>query len=250
MHFINDLYALMLPGGIWSTGAIVHLATLGYVAGFVLTNQFALRFLVLASSFVYVAYYYLHPEVPLWGAIFGTFLIIAATVIGLIRLMYDRVWITLPRDQKEIFYALPGLQPGEFRRLMKLAKIIRVEDGDVLTRQGEANEALFFLVSSTAKVQKSGASFTIPPKHFVGEVGFVLDAPASATVTAQKGVYVRWDSDRLRKALPLQPGLERALQALMGIDMANKVALGVPIEHATSAGQDPSEVLQIQPHLA
>lgn len=133
---------------------------------------------------------------------------------------------------------------------MRLADIISADDGDELPRQGQPNEALFFLVSAAADVRKTDTAFTIPARHFVGEVGFVLDAPASATVVVRKGVYVRWEAARLRKALTLQPGLGRALQALMGADMSNKVALGITIEHRAETQKAPPEIHSIQRHLA
>ncbi|MEM7269701.1 MAG: cyclic nucleotide-binding domain-containing protein [Pseudomonadota bacterium] len=239
MEYLTTSYDMLFPGGLWATGSFVHLAMAGYVAGFVLTNQFALRFLILASSFAYIAYYYLHPAEPLWGAIAGTILIIAATIIGLVRLCYDRVWIALPKAHRPIFYAMPGLKPGEFRRLMRLGEIKEAKKGDVLTNQGALNDAVFFLVSATASGCKDDTRFTIPPKHFVGEVGFVLEAPASATVQLEAGgTYISWDAEKLHAALDANDGLERAFQALLSRDMANKVSFGVPIDQSRPFGND------------
>ena len=67
--------------------------------------------------------------------------------------------------------------------------------------------------------------------EFIGEVSFMLGGMATATVTIEKGgVYYEWRKDKLRKVLENQPRLSQAFEALIGRDMAKKVASGYRAE--------------------
>ena len=75
---MNELIAM-----VWDTETLVTIAIVGYVLGFLFKSQITLRMLVLVASLFYIAYYYYHPAEPLWGAIWGSVLIIVANLIGL-----------------------------------------------------------------------------------------------------------------------------------------------------------------------
>lgn len=228
---ILDYLGVDPDAGLFTTGNLVHLAMLGYVVGFVLKNQIALRLLVLAATFLYIAYYYYHPAEPLWGAIFASLMILAANLTGLGRILYGRLRIAIPPDQLAIFDAMARLHPGEFRRLMRLGAVRKADEETLLTTEGETPGRIFFVSEGETTATKSGESFRIPAKHFIGEVGFVLGAPASASVTVSKGaVFVEWDKARLRAALVRNAELERAFEALLSQDMAVKVAAGVQFD--------------------
>jgi len=111
----------------FETGYLVHLAMLGYVSGFLFKDQILLRILVLIGTVFYIAYYYFHPAEPLWGAIYTSLLIIAANLIGLTRLIYSRLPFAIRPEHAPIRKVLPGLEPGEFRLLMKQGALKHAE---------------------------------------------------------------------------------------------------------------------------
>ena len=84
-------------------GLIVHLATLGYVLGFLLKNQLILRLLVFISTSFYIIYYYYYPATPLWGAMLGSTLIMLANFIGTSFLLYDRFPFRIKNEYMPIF---------------------------------------------------------------------------------------------------------------------------------------------------
>lgn len=212
---------------VWDTEILVTLAILGYVLGFVFKNQIFLRLLVLIATIFYILYYYYHPEEPLWGAIYGSFLIMAANLIGLARLMYSRLPIGIPADQWPIFKALEGLEPGEFRQLMGLGAMKFAEDNVVLTTENVDCECLYFAISGDLNGDKGGRRFKMYAGEFIGEVSFMLGGMATASVTIERGgVYYEWPKEKLRKVLENQPRLAQAFEALIGRDMAKKVASG------------------------
>ena len=205
------------------TGYLVHIAMLGYVAGFLFRDQITLRILVMAGTAVYIAYYYLHPAEPLWGAIYASLAIMAANFIGLCRLLYSRMPIGIPADQWPIFEALQGLEPGEFRKLMRLGDMRRAESDVELTREGAPVDRLYFIISGNLTGEKDGVSFPVPHGEFIGDVSFMLKSEATASVVIRGGgVYYEWPKDELTQALRRQPKLSHAFEALIGRGMAKK----------------------------
>ena len=63
---------------------IVHAGALLYLAAFLFRNQIILRSLIIAGDFVYILYFYLAPETPLWGGIFWS------TMFTLVNVVDDR----------------------------------------------------------------------------------------------------------------------------------------------------------------
>lgn len=223
---MDELFSL-----VWDTETLVIIAMLGYVLGFIFKDQIILRLLVLAGTLFYIAYYYVHPAEPLWGAIFASVMIMAANLIGLGRLLYSRLPIGIPADQWPIFKALDGLEPGEFRKLMSLGAMKFAEESIVLTKESDVVDSLYFAISGDLTGDKSGHPFKMYAGEFIGEVSFMLGGPATATVRIAKGgVYYEWKKDRLRKVLENHPRLSQAFEALIGRDMAKKVATGYRAE--------------------
>ena len=228
---ILELLGVDPEAGLLSTGTLVHIAMLGYVAGFILKNQIGLRSLVLFATCFYIAYYYYHPETPLWGAIFASLMILLANLIGLSRILYGRMKLAMPADQVAIYDAMAGLQPGEFRKLMSLGEVRTTERETRLTTEGETPDHLYFIAEGAPVAEKGGRRFDVPPRHFIGEISFVLGTAATATVRLPAGGrYVMWDKDKLRRAFARSPELERGFEALLSRDMASKVSTSVQIE--------------------
>jgi len=175
-------------------GIIVHIATLGYVLGFLFKNQLILRLLVFVSTTFYIIYYYFYPETPLWGAILGSCLIMLANLICTTSLLYDRLPFRINDEYIPIFNSLKGIAPGEFRRLMKVAKQHESNQEIILTEELKVPTHLYYLLNCDAMAKKNGEHFTIPSGRFVGEISFILKGnKASATIRLQKGCkYISW----------------------------------------------------------
>jgi len=210
----------------YDIGLIVHIATLGYVLGFLFKNQLLLRLLVFISTIIYIVYYYYFPETPLWGAIFGSCLIMLANLIGTIFLLYDRFPFSIDDDYIPIFKNLKGVAPGEFRRLMKIAKRQETTQETILTEELKAPTHLYYLLDGDANANKNGKGFTIPSGRFIGEISFILKGnKATATINLKKGSkYLSWKKEELEKLLLKEPNLQQAFEASIARDMANKLS--------------------------
>jgi len=223
---VNEILETIKLGFSWDIGLIVHLATLGYVLGFMFKNQLILRLLLLISTSFYIIYYYFYPETPLWGALFGSCLILLANIIGTSSLLYDRLPFSIAEEHLPIYTSLKGVAPGEFRRLLKISKNNLATDEITLTEELQSPTHLHYLLNSEAIANKNGNEFTIPSRKFVGEISFILKGnKATATVKVKKGAeYLSWEKSELEALLMKEPNLQQAFEAMIARDMASKLS--------------------------
>ena len=210
----------------WSpTALLVHAAALTYIIGFLVRDQLKLRFLMQAGSALYIAYYYFEPATPLWDAIATTALMFIANAWTIWRIMSDRREGRFDEEDLVVFGAIPNIAPGDFRRLMAKGLKDTASDTIALTHEGQNPENLWFLISGTATLEKSGARREVPAPAFIGEISFLLERPASATVSlGAGGRYVCWPVDELRSYLDGQEGLKASLEGAVSRDLALKLA--------------------------
>ena len=94
-----------------------------------------------------------------------------------------------------------------------------------ITTQDEVPHELYFVLDGNITIDKSGRKFVVKPGVFIGEVSWLLDTPASASVLVESNAkYVAWDALGLRKIFTRNPALRIAFEGLMNRDMAKKVA--------------------------
>ena len=219
---------------IFETSLLVHGATLTYVLGFMFRNQIVLRMLVLAGTVLYILYYYFHTASPLWDAIFGSVLIGLATTYGLLMLLYSKFPIGFSRTDREIFAKFDTLEPGQFRQLMRAGEMKFTSERTTLTHEGQLADRVFFVLNGAIEVRKGDTLFSVPDHSFVGEIGFIMDRPASATaVLPVGGSFISWEREALCTLLARKPMLRQAFNALVTQDIASKLATSVRLQPAS-----------------
>lgn len=210
----------------WNAGLLVHAAAVLQVLGFLNRNQLTLRGLVLAGSIVYTAYYYLHPDTPLWGAMFWSTGLAAANLIGIVRVVLDRRRSGKHENEDCFLDMMKVLTPGEFRRLMQMAEWHTTSEATRLTTEGEPVPSLYFVIDGKVEIEKAGRAFTLSPGLFIGEVSFLLGGTASASVSLPAGAkYIEWPKKLLHKAIDRTPTLGASMERLFNQELARKVAV-------------------------
>lgn len=205
---------------------IIHIAAAIFLSGFLFRDQIMLRSLVIVGNCVYVVYYYVVVDHPLWGGIFWSVVGIVINAVMIARILADRSAVGLAAHERALHRQIGTLTPGEFRRLMKAAAWRESATATLLTREDQPLPALSYVIAGRMTVEKAGH----PPRDiegpvFIGEVAFVTDHPASATVTLHPGGrYVIWEMTPLRRLLLRMPGIRIGLGAAFNRDMAEKVA--------------------------
>ena len=221
----------------WSAGVFVNLALLFYVLGFLARDEIWLRGLILIGTAFYLIYYYYAADTPLWDAIFASGVLGLANIYMIIVISLERSTVFMSADDLALYQSFGTLNPGQFRLIMKRATREILSDDRVLAREGVVSDHLVFVVDGQFQVQRAAVVADVAPPSFVGEVGFLLERPASATVTARAGTEIlQWQARDIRALMARKPELSNAMIALFNLDLAQKVARSMPSGDRAATG--------------
>lgn len=226
---------------------LIYLGAGLLLIAYAIRDELRLRVMIVVSTFIYIAYYYLVEGGPLWEAISTSALMVGVNAWVLGQIILERTTLRMTDDEKRLFEAFETLTPGQFRRIAAIAKWQRADDPDgvVLTREDQPSDALFFVFEGTISVEKRGRQFRLPEGNFVGEVAFVLNRRTTATTVAPLGVrYVEWDSEALRRLGRKHEALRISLNALLTRDLANKLVGSYRPDDALPATKESVELLE------
>ncbi len=206
-------------------------------AAMLFRNQIMLRCILILGTGLYIGYYLTIVAPPLYEAAFISAAIGLSTFYGLIRLLLDRSQILLKADMIPIYQAMGAIEPGQFRRLMRLGQCHRLTTETVLTQEGIIPDKLYFVTSGALVAEKGESIFILHGPMFIGEIAYITGTPASATIRASAGAeLVEWKSDALQREARRKPALGLALEARLARDLAAKLVIAVSPD-AVLAGQ-------------
>jgi Cyclic nucleotide-binding domain len=204
---------------------LVHVAAIFTLVCFLFRDQIKLRLFASLGDALLSAYYYLAFAEPLWNPLYWS---VANVVINLFMigiLLREHRMSLLSDNELRLFRCLETLTPGQFRKLLKLATWHEDAEPVQLTAEGEVPERLFFVLDGKVKIGKQERVLEREPKLFIGEIAFLRDKAATATVsTLANSLYVSWEQAQLRNLLKKNEDLKNAMGALLSADMADKVA--------------------------
>ena len=221
------------------TSLLILTAVGAYVLAFLFRSQIYIRLLVVLGSVCYCAYYLTVGSEPLWDAFLGTALIALASFQGMVRLWLSRIPAILNSADRPVWRLMGDIEPGLFRQLSRAGKRIEIETTTILTQEGAAPDALWFLIEGELRLERRRQpSARLQGSGFVGEIAWLNRGSASATVIAEPGTkLIRWHVPTLRRTLRKNHRLELALEALIAHDMARKLANSSPIQIVADDGQ-------------
>lgn len=205
--------------------ALIHIGAILYLVCFLFRNQIMLRCFAVAGDVAYTAYYYGVSSQPLWEAMFWSSTNIAVNCVMLFILYTESRQGSLGDNELKLYRSLNALTPGEFRRLAALGKWKTATEEMVLTTEGQDLSRLYYILEGEVDIEKSGRKIEVKPELFIGEIAYLLQKPASATVKLKTGsLFIEWEHAVLKKAFAKQESLKHALGALLSSDLAGKVA--------------------------
>ncbi|WP_181363648.1 cyclic nucleotide-binding domain-containing protein [Aliiroseovarius pelagivivens] len=216
---------------------LVIAAATAFVLGYLIINQIALRFMLLVGTGLYIWYYAVVADSPLWAAIWASAATGTANIVGLTSLFLRKSKWIIPNRDKDLYPEFEALPPGDFRQLVLLARRETRMKNEVLTTSGSAVTSLFYVISGRVEIRKKGSVFSMRSGNFVGEVAFLTNEAASATtLMATDGELLCWDVEQLRRRAERDTRFRLALDAMISLDLAYKVAnAGSPIAEPASA---------------
>jgi hypothetical protein len=204
---------------------LIHIGAILYLVCFLFRNQILLRCFAVAGDLAYTAYYYGVSAHPLWDAMFWSSTNIVVNIVMLFLLINEGRQGRLGDNELKLYRSLNALTPGEFRRLTALGKWKTASENTTLTVEGQVLSRLYYILEGEVDIEKSGRQIEVKPELFIGEIAYLLQKPATATVKLKPGaLFIEWEHAALQKAFAKQEGLKHALSALLSTDLAGKVA--------------------------
>lgn len=212
-----------------SAVVFVHLAALSHILAMLTRKELLLRALLLLGTSFYILYYYFITSAPLWEAMATSALIGSANLIVIYRIIRERSTLGMSGEMLSLYRSFPNFNPGQFRRMMALAEIVTLTDRSVLLRQGVAPAYLYLTTSDGFALQRDHNTAPLGPGNFLGEISFLLDGTATATVTAEpQSTFVAWDLGKLKHMMESSPQMANAITVLLSKDIARKLAISFP----------------------
>lgn len=231
---------------ILSPDVLITLAGGCFVLGYLIINQVALRLALLIGSMFYIWYYATVADEPLWGAIYLSLAMIATNMIGIGGLWARQSKWVLPKVARDIYPRFSHIPPGDFRALLGAASRYVVDDDTMILRTGARAQSVFYVISGGADVVKQGSRFAMPSGVLLGEVAYLRSRPASADIMLRTGSEVlEWNADTLGRKSAKSARFKLAFEAMVSIDLAEKVAHAVAPAHLSTPapfakGEQPS----------
>jgi len=101
---------------------------------------------------------------------------------------------------------------AQLRGVARLAEQVKVDQGEILVREGQSDRELFLILDGTVEVMQAGRRVNaLGPCDFFGELGALNTGPHSATVTALSDVELLVIGPREFDSLAQIPGFRNAL---------------------------------------
>jgi Cyclic nucleotide-binding domain len=195
------------------------------LVGFTFSDQMWLRTFAILGNLVFILYYFLVSSTPLWTAVISAAAMVGVNIWMMWKILKDNRTFRLSAEEMMLYAKLPGVTPGQFKQLLAIAEWHNPSTELALTQEGQMPQALHYVLEGRVIVNKSGKTFPVGPHAFIGELAFLRNKPATASTVAQPGaLIVSWKQDALRNLMKSNDGIRKALDSLLSLDLAEKIA--------------------------
>ena len=172
-----------------SPGKLVgHLSYVLLVSSMLMRSMKWLRVIAIAAGVVSAIYGYFWLKD--FVTVFWKIIFVTTNLVQLLILEWENRRAKFSEDEMRfVKAALPGVEKAHARRLLRLAQRKEFEVGKELTREGKNVEHLLFVLAGAVKIEKSGVIVGVcGHDDFIGEIGFMMGKPATATATVSNSV--------------------------------------------------------------
>lgn len=211
--------------GLWD--ALGHVANVFYSCGYALRDMLWLRLFLFAGCAMEMLYSFRVAENPLWVNIFWAGVGAALNGYALVLLYRERRLVGLTEEEAALFRSVfRGMTYGDFRRVVSHGRWWDVPSGTVLTTYGEpVKEVVLFVRGQGTILVEDKLVGRVSDGHFVGEMSFLVEGNASATVVTDGACRcLAWEKTLLRRMVENDPRLGAALQSVFTANVVMKLA--------------------------
>jgi hypothetical protein len=211
-------------GGVWGDAA-GHVSYLIIAISYWLTNIYWLRITAVLGLMFEVVYFVIVSD-ALYTGIAWDCVFIAINLFHLTLLTRDRLRLRSAEGDLDLLRAMfDGLDDAQIGMLLSCASWRDFQPGETLTSEGLPVAAVMMVADGQASVMIGDRIIAqISRGTFVGEMAFLTDAPASATVTAMgtcRALCI--DQARLKTLLLADHQIAAVMHRILGADLAQKL---------------------------
>jgi CRP-like cAMP-binding protein len=161
------------------------------------------------------------------GTLAGLF---SGILMAILLLAYDtprpRLSLRLPEAERDLLRnVFTGLDDVQIARLLVAGQFNDIAKGTTLTEENKPLDTLFFICEGHAKVTVAGSEIAHLEKgNFVGEIAFLTENPATATVVAEDSVRALvFDRGELNQFFRNEAEVAGLIYQLLGRELAQKL---------------------------
>lgn len=218
----------------------LHTSNVLYLLSYSVRDILWLRVLTVVAICCMIPYYYCCTAIPLYWPIVWNALFATVNLFQIGMLIMERRPVFLGEDELRIYnMVFRSLSPREFMKLLSVAEYKNAEPGDEMLKQNKAVEHLTLLAKGRCRVEVDGRHVAeVTPGQFVGEMGFLTEQEASASVIVSlPAEYVCWPINDLNNLFRDDRALHVKVQGILGVDLVEK------LRHEGYATAHPSKVM-------
>lgn len=202
-----------------------HLSYTLIAISYWLTDMFWLRTVAVIGLSLEILYFW-HSGGDLRTGIGWDLVFITINLYQLYRLMKDRLSLRLPEADRELLRSvLTGLDDSQIARLLAAGELCEITEGTTLAEENRALERIFFICSGRVRVTIGGREVShLERGNFVGEVAFLTERPATATVIAEGDVRALvFEMGKLSQFFRNEAEVAGLIYQLLGRELAHKI---------------------------
>ncbi len=218
-----------------------HLSYILIAISYWLTDIFWLRIVAVVGLSLEILYFLLSGG-DLRTGIGWDLVFILINLYQIYWLVQDRLSLRLPEKDRELLRrVLTGLSDAQIARLLNAGALCNLPAGTKLAVENQALEKLYFLCAGRVGVTIGGRDVSqLEEGNFVGEVAFLTERPATATVIAETEVRaLAFDRDKLKRFFQGETQVAGLIYQLIGRELAHKIKVSNMLLAGESLGAEP-----------
>lgn len=215
---------LTIESAVSPSAFVGHVSYALLILSMAMTRMMWLRIIAIGSglvALVYDIFLLFDPVGVFWET---AFVLINVGQLGI--LIYRNRVATFSTEERAFYSnAVPTLEPGQARKLLRLGRLREASSGTVLTQEGEAVPDLIFLVDGNVDIRVAEQLVAdCGPGDFIGEIGASTGGPASATAVVRGSIrYLAFESNGLRQMLDKGDEVSRAMETALRHGLREKL---------------------------
>jgi Cyclic nucleotide-binding domain len=203
-----------------------HLSYVLIAVSYWLTDMFWLRLVAVLGLSLEILYFWLSGG-DLRTGIGWDLIFILINLYQIYRLVKDRL-PALPEADRELLRSVfIGLEDAQIARLLLAGEFCDLTDGTALAEENQALDRLFFICAGRVRVMIADRQVSrLERGTFVGEVAFLTERPATATVIAEGSVRaLAFERGKLRQFFHKEAEVAGLIYQLLGRDLSHKIKI-------------------------